>query len=105
MEIKDLKKLLEKLKDGSISADESKALGDYKVNLVTLFKQGEQGVVNDLHLISKYGINYKEATSPIAQFWLKGVHEEISKLLEESLSRKCLIDELSIVDSKSDNKF
>jgi len=83
-----LEELLLKLKDNTIKAEESSLLGNYKMYLVDALNNNNQpdkhDVIMKLQLILQYGINYEEAKAPVAQFWLKGVGEEIEQLFIEN---------------------
>lgn len=86
-----LQELLSKMRNLSITADESMKLGEYKTSLIESLKTdkvfdsfGNEDLEN-LKLFFENGIAYATFESNVAKFWFKGVHEEIKFTIQEKL--------------------
>ena len=80
--LKELKALLVKLKKNTITLEEAQVFNEFKTHLISSFNKRDNEVIEKLNLILKYGLKYEEAKSPVTQFLLKGVGEEIKQLFK-----------------------
>ena len=86
-----LQELLKKIRELSITAEESTTLGDYKTSLIEALKKDKvfdsfgNSDLENLKLFFESGINYSTFKSDVAKFWFKGIYEEIKFSIQEKL--------------------